>query len=906
VTLLRRFAPLLVSIGVVLALGAVGLLASASANTKAEGLHRRDRELLQQTLAGLGHQYALFAVKEANDFASSGSWNLKPGDAADRARLQAYVSHSPLLNYGAALVDLTQTPLNMYAVDAAGVPPAGDPGYTPMITALKAREPGVSSVMTAGDIPVVALAVPVTVNGSLRAILVGYWRADSSPLQTYAEQLRYGTTGRGAVVDSKGSVVASTDRTTVGKPFAASSIAARLPVQRSGFAQINDHGQQKVVSYAPLGIGGWTSMTVQSAEEFYGPLKSGRQHIDLALVAVLAVAALALAALNHKRYVASKREEDGLRRSEERFRSLVQNGFDVVTVSDAEGVIVYDSPVIERVLGYTPEERLGRNFFDYLHPDDRGRARDILVRALETPRMLMQLEVRARRSDGSWRWLEVGFTNLLDDATVGGIVANMRDITERRAFQEQLTHQAYHDALTLLPNRALFQSRLEVALARASRRKRTIAVLFVDLDRFKVINDSLGHETGDELLRVVAARLQDEIRDEDIVARMSGDEFTVLLEEIEDEGEAARVAQRMIAAIRRPIDLGGHQVFVGASIGIVLSHNGQDKADDLLRDADLAMYRAKERGRSRYEIFETTMGARARLRLDMEAELRHALDADELVLHYQPEVSLLTGQILGTEALVRWEHPERGLLGPDAFIPLAEDTGLILGLGRQVLEKACLQAAKWQKRFPTGTVNGKGNGNGNGNANGNGNGNGHAPLRMSVNVSGRQLPTLLFDVTHALEATGLDPHSLVLEITESVVMDDPEAVIPTLQALRALGVQLAIDDFGTGYSSLSWLKHFPISTLKLDKSFVQGLGVDPADRAIAQSVLTMASCLEVSVTAEGIETPAQADELVALGCRNGQGFHYARPQSAARMTRLLREKTRLGRARAPRRRVRRA
>jgi diguanylate cyclase (GGDEF)-like protein/PAS domain S-box-containing protein len=899
--LLKRFVPLLVSIGVVLALGAVGLLASASANTKAESLHRRDRELLQQTLAGLGHQYALFAVKDASDFASTGSWNLEPGDPADRARLQSYVSHSPLLNYGAALVDLASHPLNVYAVDVAGVPGPTDPGYVPMVSALKARQPGMSSVMKIGGIPVVALAVPVTVNGTPRAILVGYWRADSSPLQTYAEQLRYGATGRGSVVDSTGSVVASTDKSTVGDRLDASSMVARLPVRRSGFVEISDQGHQKVVSYSPLGVGGWSSLTVQSADEFYGPLKSGRQHIDLALVAVLAVAALALAVLNHKRHVAAKREEEGLRRSEERFRSLVQNGFDVVTVSDADGVIAYDSPVIQRVLGYTPEERLGQNFFDYLHPEDSGRARDILVRVLEAPRVLMQFEVRARRSDGSWRWLEVGITNLLDDPTVAGIVANTRDITERRAFQEQLTHQAYHDALTLLPNRALFQSRLEVALARASRRKRTIAVLFVDLDRFKVINDSLGHETGDELLRAVAIRLQNEIRDEDIVARMSGDEFTVLLEEIVDDAEAARVAQRMIDAIRRPIDLGGHQVFVGASIGIVLSHNGADKADDLLRDADLAMYRAKERGRSRYEIFETTMGARARLRMDLEAELRHALDADELVLHYQPEVSLLTGQILGTEALVRWEHPERGLLGPDAFIPMAEDTGLILGLGRQVLEKACLQAAKWQKRFTDGTGNAKTNGNGNGRSNGNG----RAPLRMSVNVSARQLPTLLFDVTHALETTGLDPHSLVLEITESAVMEDPEAVIPTLQALRALGVQLAIDDFGTGYSSLSWLKHFPISTLKLDKSFVQGLGVDPADRAIAQSVLTMAGCLEVSVTAEGIETAAQATELVALGCRNGQGYHYARPQSAARITRLLREKTRLGQARAPRPRVRR-
>ena len=657
--LLRRFAPLIVSVGVVVALGAVGLLASAGANNKAEALHRRDREVLQQTLAGLGHQYVLFAVKEEFDFASSGSWNLKVGDPADLARLQGYISQSPLLNYGAALMDLNSSPLSAYAVDSAGVPGPSDPGYKPMVAALLARQPGVSSLMKVGDIPVVGLAVPVMVAGTPRAVLVAYWRADSSPLQTYLEQLHYGKTGRGAVLDSNGDVVAATDKALVGHRFDDTSVLKRLPQQRSGFVVTPDRENNEAVSFAPLGIGGWSSVTEQSATEFFGPLKSGRQHIDLALLAVLAVAALALAVLNHKRHTASEREEEALRRSEERFRSLVQNGFDVVSVYDADGTVVYDSPAIERVLGYTPEERLGQNAFDYLHPDDRGRARDIIVRVLETPRVLMQLEIRGRRSDGSWRWLEVGITNLLDDPTVGGIVANMRDITERRAFQEQLTHQAYHDPLTLLPNRALFQSRLEVALARANRRKRTIAVLFVDLDRFKIINDSLGHETGDELLRAVADRLQDEVRDEDIVARLSGDEFTVLLEEVESDVEVARVAQRMIEAIRKPIDLGGHQVFVGASIGIALSHNGEDRAEDLLRDADLAMYRAKERGRSRYEIFETTMGARARLRLDLEAELRRALDGDELVLHYQPEVCLLTGEILGTEALVRWQHPER-------------------------------------------------------------------------------------------------------------------------------------------------------------------------------------------------------------------------------------------------------
>jgi len=847
-SLLRRFAPLIISVVLVGALGAVGLQASAGANSKAEALHRRDRETLQETLAGLTHQYLLFAFKEEFDFASTGPWSLRPGDAADQA------------------------PLNVFATDSAGVPPASDAGYAPLVQALLGQQPGVSSVMRAGNIPVVGLGVPVTVNGTPRAVLVAYYRVDKSSLQTYTAGLHYGKTGRGGVVDSTGTYVAAGDPKLVGQRLTDGAVLQGLARQRSGLLETDGGRGKQTVSYSPVQLGGWSSMTEQSAAEFYGPLKSGRQLTDLSVVAVLVVAALGLAVLNHKRHVANKREKDTIRRSEERFQSLARNAFDMVTVLKADGTILYESPAIERVLGYDAEERVGSNELDYIHSEDRRRAQDILERSIDAPGVLLELEVRGRRSDGEWRWLEVGVTNLLDDASVCGIVANQRDITERRAYQEQLTRQAYHDSLTGLPNRALFQSRLEVALARAGRRQRTIAVLFVDLDRFKVINDSLGHETGDDLLVAVAERLREAVRVEDTVARLSGDEFTVLLEEVEDEVEAAQVAQRIIDDIRRAIDLEGHQVFVGASVGIALSHNGEDRAEDLLRDADLAMYRAKERGRSRYEIFEVTMGARARLRLDLESELRGALERDELVLHYQPEVSLRSGRIIGAEALVRWEHPERGLLMPDEFIPMAEETGLILPVGRHVLQKACVQAAEWHRSFGAG-----------------------APARVSVNVSGRQLPTLVRDVARVLGRSGLDPRGLVLEITESVVMDDPEAVIPTFEALRQMGVSLAIDDFGTGYSSLSWLKHFPISTLKLDKSFVQGLGVDPADRAIAQSVLTMASCLDVAVTAEGIETSGQAGELIALGCRSGQGYYYARPQPPAEMTKLLAESVLLGR-----------
>ncbi|MBV8162589.1 MAG: diguanylate cyclase, partial [Acidimicrobiia bacterium] len=590
-SLLRRFAPLLVSVALIGALGAVGLRASAGANSKAEALTRRDRVTLQTTLAGLARQYDLFAFKEELDVASTGPWSLRPGDPSDLARLQGFVARSAVLNYGAALVAIDKTPITVYATDPAGLPPPSDAGFTPLVQGLLSQQPGLSGVMHVGTIPVVAFGVPVMIGGTPRAVLVGFFRADKSALETYVQQLHYGKTGSPLLVDSMGVVAASGDPRLIGQQVQSPVILHAVDSQHTGFLETDVNGTPTAVSYSPLGVGGWTSLTMQSAGEFYGPLRSAHNLIDYSLVAVLAVAALALAVLSHKRHVAAKREEEALRRSEERFQSLARNAFELVTVTDENGAILYDSPAIDRVLGYGAEDRLGQNGLDYIHPEDRGRTLDIIQRALETPGAPMQLEVREQRRDGEWRWLEVWVTNLLDDPSVGGVVANQRDITERRAFQEQLTRQAYHDALTGLPNRALFQSRLEVALARAGRRQRTIAVLFVDLDRFKVINDSLGHETGDGLLVAVADRLREAVRDEDTVARLSGDEFTVLLEEVEDEAEAASEAQRIIEDIRRAIDLEGHQVFVGASVGIALSHNGEDSSEDLLRDADLAMYR---------------------------------------------------------------------------------------------------------------------------------------------------------------------------------------------------------------------------------------------------------------------------------------------------------------------------
>jgi diguanylate cyclase (GGDEF)-like protein len=438
---------------------------------------------------------------------------------------------------------------------------------------------------------------------------------------------------------------------------------------------------------------------------------------------------------------------------------------------------------------------------------------------------------------------------------------------ERTLFQEQLWHQTFHDPLTGLPNRALMRDRLEVALARAERQAQPVGVLVLDLDNFKIINDSLGHQLGDELLRVVAERISKCLRAGDSAARMGGDEFTVLVEDLSDVSEVTAIAERVVLALRAPIALDGREVFVTASLGIALSSPPHTTADALLRNADLAMYRAKAGGKCRWEVYDVSLETRARERLDIEMDLRRALERDEFRVHYQPIINLGTGNVVEVEALVRWEHPERGRVMPDTFIPIAEETGLIVPLGQWVLEQSCLQARRWHEQFPH-----------------------QARMVMSVNLSARQFqhPGLVADIERAVRESRLDPALLKLEITESVLMLDVDATVGILRALKALGIQLAIDDFGTGYSSLSYLKRFPIDTLKIDRSFVSGLGEDAQDTAIVRSVVDLAKTLHLSVTGEGIETAAQQRQLTELGCDQGQGFLFARPAEAAALDRMLR------------------
>jgi diguanylate cyclase (GGDEF)-like protein/PAS domain S-box-containing protein len=561
-----------------------------------------------------------------------------------------------------------------------------------------------------------------------------------------------------------------------------------------------------------------------------------------------------------------RRAEEELRASEERFRSLVLNSSDIILVVDRDDAIRYASPSVERLLGYGPAEVEGAKGLDFAHPEDLPRLRSSFRETLGTPGVSPAVELRLRHRDGSWRHFEAVATNLLGDPSVRGVVINSRDVTERKRFEERLRHQALHDPLTDLPNRALLLDRLARALAREGRREGSVAVLFLDLDRFKVANDSYGHEFGDELLVEVAHRLRDCLRPGDTAARFGGDEFVVLVEGMGGAADAGRVAERVARELEAPFRLRGQEVFLSASVGIALNASGEDQPADLLRQADVAMYRAKQGGRARYAAYDPEMSEQILERLALEADLRHALERGQLKVHYQPTVDLSTGRIAGFEALARWHHPERGSVPPADFIPIAEETGLILPMGRWVLEEACRRCRRWQEEYAC-----------------------DPPLGVNVNLSARQFqhPGLSGEAAEVLRETGLEPGSLALEITESVVMEDAESNIEALRRLKALGVRLAIDDFGTGYSSLSYLKRFPVDVLKVDKSFVDGLGQDPEDDAIVRAVITLAHSLGAVVVAEGVETEGQLVRLRELGCELAQGYLFSGPMPAEAAGALL-------------------
>jgi diguanylate cyclase (GGDEF)-like protein/PAS domain S-box-containing protein len=542
------------------------------------------------------------------------------------------------------------------------------------------------------------------------------------------------------------------------------------------------------------------------------------------------------------------------RRSELRIRALVEHSSDVVTVLGRDLLVRWQAASVHRLLGYEPGTLIDTPITSIVHPDDADLF-DGFLRAVVDGRGAATLGARLRHGDGGWCDVETVAENRFADPAVGGLVLNMRDISERKAFEDELRHQAFHDSLTGLANRALYEDRVQHALAGSLRAPQSLAVLFLDLDDFKNINDSLGHRAGDALLQGIAARIDPLLRPTDTAARLGGDEFAVLLDGVDGKTQARAIAQRILDALRDPFTIDERKLNVTASVGIALN-DGSVRADEMLRNADIAMYAAKADGKNSIHAFEQKMHTRALERLELRGELQRALVDGQFYLDYQPIVSLEERRAVGAEALVRWHHPTRGRLAPDQFIGLTEETGLIVPLGRWILERACAQTREWQLALAQ-----------------------TQPIYVCVNVSIRQLQEHDFPQTVAdvLARTQLDPQSLVLEITEGMLADDQDAIVRQLTLLKRLGLRIAVDDFGTGYSSLSHLRQFPIDILKIDKSFIDELHGDDQKAGLVQGIISLGESLHLDVIAEGIEHQQQADRLKRMHSPLGQGYLFSKP-----------------------------
>lgn len=549
-----------------------------------------------------------------------------------------------------------------------------------------------------------------------------------------------------------------------------------------------------------------------------------------------------------------------------RLASIIESTSDLVGICEyPSGHLIYLNGAGRQLFGYEGDDITGVNLRNLYTAEAVDVFEDEIISTLERGEAWSG-ELRMRVPGGVIQVWQTVTAERGPDGKIRQISAVGRDVTERRRMEAELAHRATHDPLTGLPNRVLLLDHLELAMARAGRDDKLVAVMFLDLDRFKSVNDTLGHDPGDELLKQVAARIASVLRPADTVARLGGDEFVVLCEDIEDEHHAMTIAQRISSTIEtEPFTIGGIDLTVTASIGIALSHGGVAHPEGLLRDADAAMYRAKDLGRARLELFDESMRRRSAQRLELADQLATGIERGNIGVHYQPSVDLTTGRVTSVEALARWEHPERGTLSPSEFIRLAEETGLIIGLGLSVLSRACQQARQWEIEL------------------------GHDSPRVHVNLSASQLTTsnLPVLVEAVLESSALTPSKLCLEITESVLMEDAPAVIDTLWQLKRLGVMLAIDDFGTGYSSLSYLGRFPVDIMKIDRSFIDGLGPDPEDSTIVAAIVNLAHTLDLETIAEGVETPEQIERLRALGCKGAQGFLLAKPLPATDLRPLL-------------------
>ena len=562
-----------------------------------------------------------------------------------------------------------------------------------------------------------------------------------------------------------------------------------------------------------------------------------------------------------------RKMEETIRQSEERYRTILDEMADAYFEVDIAGNFIFVNDAISRHLGYSREELLGASFRGQLDKEEYEKVYKIFGKIYTTGKPEKVISYKVIRKDGTTAFAEIAGLPLQNQkGEIVGFRGIGRDITERRQMEEEIKHMSTHDSLTGLPNRVMFSQLLNHALASAKRYNRQVAILFIDLDRFKVINDTLGHEAGDQLLKEVARRLTQAVRAVDIAARFGGDEFVILIEELGDLGQVETVAERILSAILEPINLSNEECRVTASIGIsVFPKDAQDE-QSLMKNADMAMYLAKEEGKNNYQFYTKDIQSRSLERLSIETNLRFALERNELSLHYQAKVDFKTNVITGVEALLRWHNPQLGVVTPTQFIPVAEESGLILAIGRWALKTACAQNVAWQKQgLPT--------------------------VCMAVNLSVRQLAddNLIDDIRTALIDSGMAPHLLELEITESMMMRNPERMISILAKIKSLGVHLAIDDFGTGYSSLAQLKHFTVDTLKVDRSFIRNIPHDSNDKAITEAIISMGKTLSLTVVAEGVETIDQLNFLKDISCDEMQGYYFSKPIASEQFADLLRK-----------------
>ncbi|MCB1023104.1 MAG: EAL domain-containing protein [Acidobacteria bacterium] len=562
-----------------------------------------------------------------------------------------------------------------------------------------------------------------------------------------------------------------------------------------------------------------------------------------------------------------------LRKSETRYALSAQGGNDGLWDWELATNEIYYSPRWLEILGITPDENkkpCKSLWLDRIHPDDRKNVDAELETHLIGNSSHFMNEHRVMHSDGSYRWVLMrGLAVRSEDGKAYRIAGSLTDVTERKLVEERLSYDALHDALTQLPNRKLLMERLENSLERIKHDKRySFAILFVDLDRFKTINDSMGHQAGDEMLIKMTGMLKSLTRSNDLIARLGGDEFVILVEDIKDRQQAIQIAERILEQFQRPIRIAGKQIYSSASVGITFANAEYDDADELVCDADLAMYTAKLNGKGRFEIFHPGMRLGAVSSMQFEIDLRRAYEQKHFILHYQPIVSLTDESIIGFEALVRWKDLSRGMVPPNEFIPVAEETGLILPIGQWILREACHQMREWQEKYPLSKM-----------------------LTISVNLSARQLEqqNLSLQIAEILAESRLEPQCLRLEITESVIMHNAEQAVITVNELREMGVRVSIDDFGTGYSSLGYLHRFPVDTLKVDRSFINRIGNEGENAEIVQTIINLAANLNMEVVAEGVETIEQLEFLRAINCNYGQGYYYSRPLDSNSASEMLRE-----------------